>query len=489
MASQKTLMQTFNPVQTWIAQLDRRWYAILIGVLIGVVGGGVGLLIAIAEPLIAIAALFGALVGLFVITNLYVALYGMIAIMALLPFGTFPFSIGFTPTLLDAAVGAFIFVYLCQWMIGKRRNLTITPVHALILVYIGWLILTFILGLRWAPPTNNILRGFAETLLAISLTFVLVDIAREPAILRRLVVAILLVVGAQALITLVLYVLPDDITEAILVRLSRIGYPDGGVIRYIEDNPALAERAIGTWVDPNALGGILAISASAIAPQLFAEKPVLRYRWLTIALLIIIGLALTLTFSRASMLAFAVGLVFIGVLRYRKLLTVLAAIVLLLLVLPFTQPLIERFIDAFTAQDLATQMRLGEYNDALRLISRYPVFGVGFTGTPDIDIYTDVASMYLIMANQIGLVGVGIYLAMVGGVFAYGLGAWRQARENAELNAIFLGYHAALLTALVNAVADLYFFRIDFQSSITLFWTTVALALASARLARTSPLR
>jgi O-antigen ligase len=168
---------------------------------------------------------------------------------------------------------------------------------------------------------------------------------------------------------------------------------------------------------------------------------------------------------------------------------VLAVIVLLLLVLPFTQPLVERFVDAFTAQDLATQMRLGEYNDALRLISRYPVFGVGFTGTPDIDIYTDVASMYLIMANQIGLVGVGIYLALIGGVFAYGLGAWRQARDNPELNAIFLGYHAALLTALVNAVADLYFFRIDFQSSITLFWTTVALALASARLARTSPLR
>jgi len=31
-------------------------------------------------------------------------------------------------------------------------------------------------------------------------------------------------------------------------------------------------------------------------------------------------------------------------------------------------------------------------------------------------------------------------------------------------------------------VADLYFFRLDFQASITWFWLTVTLALASARL-------
>ena len=51
-----------------------------------------------------------------------------------------------------------------------------------------------------------------------------------------------------------------------------------------------------------------------------------------------------------------------------------------------------------------------------------------------------------------------------------------------DFAAIHLGYHAALLTALVNAVADLYFFRLDFQSSITWFWLIVALCLASSRL-------
>lgn len=476
-----------NPLQSWIANLERRRYALLIGVLIGVLGAALGLLIALTEPLIALAALVGVLVALFVITNLRAALYGMIAVMGLLPFAAFPFRLGFTPTLLDAAMGAFVLVYLLQWMNGRRGSFQTTPVHILILTYMGWLILCFALGLRYASPTPTILRGFVETLLSIGLTFVLVDLLRTPSVLRRLVVAVMIVVGLQALITTVLYAMPDALAESLLVRLARLGYPDGGVIRYIESNPALDERAIGTWVDPNALGGMLAVAAAMIVPQVFAEKPVLRFRWLTWLVTGLVILALILTYSRAALLAFAAGLFFIGLLRYRKLLILLVLGLALILVLPQTQSLVERFAAGFTGQDLATQMRLGEYGDALRLIGRYPIFGVGFTGTPDIDLYTNVASLYLIMANQIGVTGVVIFAITMLGVFTYGLSAWQRARDNAEINASFLGCYAALLTALVSATADLYFFRLDFHASITLFWLVVALALASARIARTLP--
>jgi len=476
-------MYTTNGLQEWVAQLDRRVYAALVGTALGVTGGLIGLLLAVAGPVAAFGAVLGVLAGLYVLTDVTVALYGVIAITALLPFGTLPFSIGLTPTLLDMTLGAFLLVYLFQWMTGRRQQLPLTPVHALVAVYMLWLILSFVLGLRYAPPTAAKLRQFAETLVSISLVFILVDLLRDPAALRRLVLVVMLAVGVQTLVAIGLYIMPDDLAEGTLIRLARIGYPNGGVIRYIEDNPALAERAIGTWVDPNALGGMLAVSASMIAPQIFARKPVLRFRWLSFMVIGVVTLALILTFSRASMLAFAVGVVVIAVFRYRRFILLMAAAALLLFLLPQTQDYIERFGQAFTASDLATQMRLGEYGDSLRLISRYGILGVGFTGTPDIDLYTDVASMYLIMANQIGLVGLTIYLVTIGGVFWYGLRAWRQARSNPDLDSIHLGYHAALLTALVNAAADLYFFRIDFQASITLFWLLVALSLASSRLA------
>lgn len=465
------------------AYLSNQSYELKLGLLLGLCGGGIGLLVAVAGPIIAAGAVIGLLAGLFVTSNISLSLYGVILVAALIPFGTLPFRIGLTPTFLDLALGAFVLVYAVQWISGRRSGLRLTPINLLIAVYVLWLLLAFALGLRFASPTSTIARQFAETLLSISLTFVLVDLLRDSQSLRRLMLVIMLAVGAQAATTLTLYALPDELAERTLIRLARIGYPDGGVIRYIEDNPEESERAIGTWVDPNALGGILAISAVMIAPQVFAHRPVLPQRWLTFGLLGLVSLALVLTFSRASMLAFGLGVAFIACFKgYRRYFILILVGVILLLILPQTRGYIERFAEAFTGTDLATQMRLGEYGDALELISEFPITGVGFTGTPRITLYTDVASMYLIMANQIGLVGVGLFGVSIMGVFSYGWIARRQAVLQPEMESIHLGYHAAVLAALINATADLYFFRLDFHASITFFWITVALALASSRL-------
>lgn len=475
-------MPNANAVTIWISRLDRRAYAIALGMSLGIIGAAIGLLIALAGPLLALAAILGLLAGLYVITDARIALYGIVLVVLLLPFGILPVKIAVTPTLLDLALGGFLLVYLCQWMTGRRGGIKLTPVHSLVAVYLMWLILAFALGLRHAGPTSSTLRQFAETILSISLVFILADLLRDPAMLRRLALVILLGIGAQALLAIALYAAPDTLAEALLVRLSRIGYPAGGVIRYIESNPDLPERAIGTWIDPNALGGVLATAAIMIAPQIASRLPVLRRRWLTLLIFLLVALALLLTASRASFLALLAGLLAIAVARYRRLLPLLLLAALLFLVLPQTQAYLDRLMQAFQGADLATQMRIGEWRDSLNLIGRYPWVGVGFTGTPDIDIYTDVANMYLIMANQIGLTGVLIFLTAMAGVLVYGARAWAVAKTRPEFTAIHLGFHAALIAGLVNAVADLYFFRLDFQSSITWFWLIVALCLASSRL-------
>ena len=475
-----------NALQIRISQLDGRRYAVGIGLCIGIVGGGIGLLTALLGPWLTIAFILGLVAGLYILTDVKLALYALIAVMLLLPFGTFPVKIAITPTLLDLALGGFLLVYLFQWMTGRRGQLQLTPAHALIAVYVMWLIFAFVLGMRHAMPSAANIRQFAETLLSIGMVFILPDLLRRPALLQRVMRVILLVAGAQAAIAILLYAAPDSLAESLLVRLARIGYPNGGVIRYIEDNPALAERAIGTWVDPNALGGILTIAAVMAAPQIIAKKPVLPRRWLSLGIFGALSLALFLSGSRASFLALGCGLTVIALLRYRRLLPVLLLSALLFLLLPQTQGYIERLVHAFQGADLATQMRIGEWTDSLQLIARYPLFGIGFTGAPEIDIYADVANMYLMMANQIGLSGLLIFALGMGGVFAYGWRAWRKAQNDSTHAALHLGLHAALLTALVNAVADLYFFRLDFQASITWFWLVAALCIASSRLALTS---
>jgi O-antigen ligase len=57
--------------------------------------------------------------------------------------------------------------------------------------------------------------------------------------------------------------------------------------------------------------------------------------------------------------------------------------------------------------------RLGEYKDALILIQRYPILGVGFSGSPDIDTYIGVSNMYLLIAEEMGLVGLTAYMAII----------------------------------------------------------------------------
>lgn len=476
-------MASVNSLQIRISRVNSRHYWIAVGSASGALAALIGFMIALLGPFLALAAVIGILAGLYVITNIRVALYAIIVTLLLLPFGVFPVKIAITPTLLDLAMGGFLLVYLFQWMTGQRGGLRLTPAHAFVAVYMMWLVFTFALGLRHAMPTPANIRQFAETLLSIGMVFILSDLLRDARTLRRLVLVIVLAIGLQALIAIALLVAPDTFAEALLVRLSRIGYPDGGVIRYIEDNPAFGERAIGTWVDPNALGGILAAASLMIAPQIVSRAPVIPKRWLTLAIFAAVTLALYQTSSRASLLALACGLLFIALIRYRRMLPVLLAGAVAFALLPQTQGYLDRLLQAFQGADLATQMRIGEWTDSLTLIGRYPWVGVGFTGTPEIDIYTDVANMYLIMANQIGLTGVAIFLATMAAVFAYGYQAWRQAKNQPGFTAIHLGYHAALLTALVNAIADLYFFRLDFQASITWFWLVVALCLASSRLA------
>ncbi|MEM6281014.1 MAG: O-antigen ligase family protein [Chloroflexota bacterium] len=478
-----------NPLAEWLLSLDRRLYALVIGAGIGIAAGVIGVAIAYIGPILTGAAFVGIFGAVYIITDERAALYGTLVTMMLLPFSTFPFKIILTPTLLDATLGAFVGVYALQWITGRRRTLRLTPANIMIAVYTVYFVFAFVLGLRFGAPTNNILRQFAETLLAISMTFILVDITRDEKTLRRMVLLVILLVACQSLLAIFLWVLPDAFAERQLIRLARIGYPDGGVIRYVEDNPGLAERAIGTFVDPNVLGGALAIFASMITPQIFAKKPVIPFRWLTFAVWGVVIVALLLTFSRAAMVGFAAGLVLIATLRYRKLFYLMIAGLMLLLFLPQTQFYIERFVSAFGGRDAdpATLMRMGEYGDSIELIRQYPWFGVGFTGTPTADLYTSVASMYLIIANHIGLIGLALFLITMLVIFLYGWRAWQAGKDNDALNSILLGYYAALLTVLTTSIADMYYFRLDFQSQITLFWLIIALALATARLALEDP--
>ncbi len=469
----------------WITIFNRtgsRTRAIVLGIVIGVSGVGIGLGLALIGPVYMIGGLLGLLAGLYILTDLNAALYAVIVVLGLLPFGTLPFKIGLTPTLLDVTLGAFFLVYLFQWMTGRRRLFQLTPLHPVFVGLVLVLVMAFILGLGHASLRPDILRQFAELLLSIGLALVLCDVIREEGVLRRVMVVFFVMAAVTALIGIGLYVLPNATTESLLVRFAQFGYPNGGVIRYVEDNPALAERAIGVWIDPNAFGGVLAVLGAITLPLAFSQQTSRLIRFLVWGAMGLVGLALFLTYSRGALLSLGAAFVFIAVLRYRRLLWLMLAVGVLILVLPMTQGYVLRMIEGFQVADPATQMRVGEISDALKLIQRYPVLGVGFAGTPTRDVYLGVANLYLTLAGNAGLVGLGAYLLAMAAYFLYGLKAWNRPGRPARFEALWLGMHAGILAALATGVFDHYFFKLEFQPSGVLFWLVLGLGLATTRL-------
>ncbi|HRQ37223.1 MAG TPA: O-antigen ligase family protein [Chloroflexota bacterium] len=454
---------------------------LLLAVLVAVTAVFGGLLLAYGGPLAALALLLAGVAVVVVLRNIELGFWGVMAVVCLLPFATLPIDIGLTPTFLDLALAAVIGVWALGLVTGQQRDVITTPITLPLLIFIIVAVFAFIFGLANGPLTPTLLRKFAELILSLLFVFVVIDYCRTWDQLERLVKVLLLAGAGAALLAIGLWLLPEDTTNDLLNMLTRLGYPGGWVVRYIEENPELSERAIGTSVDPNVLGGLLLMLGALAGPQLVAKRPLFS-RWLTFLIVGVLFLALILTFSRGALVGLVAGLGFVALARYRRLLPYMMVIGLLFLLLPPAQTYIARFVEGVQGQDLATQMRYGEYKDALILVQRYPVFGVGFAGTPDIDIYLGVANVYLTIAQTMGLVGLLAFFGVLGTLFAYAFFNRGPIKADGRKDPVWLGLHAAIIGGLVAGLFDHYLFNLEFHHAVTAFWLLVGLAAAATRL-------
>ncbi len=449
--------------------------AVTAGILVGALFGSLG-------PVLALGAVGVLVVGMLMLRSTDWGLFALIGLICLLPYGAMPIEVGFRPTFIDAVLLTLFGVWFVRLVTRTDRTFETSALGIPIFAFLLWALITFIAGLSNSPMNVTVLRRFAEVLLAVSLFFMIVNQVRSIQSLKQITAIIILAGGLVGFLGVVFYVLPGPLTVRILSRLAVFNYPSGpGILRFVEDDPSQPMRAIATSIDPNALGGLLVVVTAIAMVQLFADRPVLPRRLLA-PLAGLMGLSLVLTFSRGSMLGLAAALMLVGALRYRKLLLLIALAGIMLLLLPQTQVYAVRFFEGIRGEDLATQMRFGEYKDALILISRYPVLGVGFSGTPDIDLYLGVSMLYLLIAEQMGLVGLLIFLIIVGTYFVVTYRAWRQTPRGHVLEGLLLAYQAALAGALVGGIFDHFFFNINFVHLVALFWLVMGLGIAATRL-------
>lgn len=442
----------------------------------------IGLLAAVTTPLIVVVGLAGLAVLGLIWARPVAGIFVFVAIVSTLPFGVVPVPLaGAQLTFVDAtmlATFSAVFWRLAFGGLHARPGQTGTW----LMVYVLIACAAFVVGASTAGAPPELVRRVGK--LFVSLLFFVVASAllaggdHLPRLTRWLMVggAVQGAIGALLMAT-------SPLTQlTLLTRLTVIGYPADDVLRYVpgpNDTYTTQLRAIGTSVDPNVFGGTLMLSLALIVVQWAAPRRVLGRAWLAV-LAAPTAAGMVLSLSRASWLGLACGLTLVGVLRYRRILALGIAACLAVIATPAGQEITRRFLSGFSVADRATAFRVGEFGNALTLIQRYPWLGIGFGLSPDIDVTAGVSSVYLLVAEQTGLLGLAVYLLAVGSVWCIGVrGVMREADPARQVLAG--AYLAAITAALVAGLLDHYFANVAFPHAVALFWLYAAGLVVSVR--------
>jgi hypothetical protein len=444
----------------------------------------IGIVAAATSPLIPLAVIVGLLLSALVWWRPIAGVYLFVAVIALLPFGVIPVPLGgATPTFVDAILIVTFPAMLARWIFTSHK-VPLDPPGVALIGFVLVAIAAFVGGSGISPITPELVRRTGKLLASLLFFLVARDVLNTTDRLASMTRALIFAGAIQGAIGAALMAVSPLTQLTLLSRLQVIGYPTDSVLRYVpgpNDTYTTQLRAIGTSVDPNVFGGTLMLALVLIVVQWASPQPVLRK-----TLLVLLGLptaaGVLLSLSRASWAGLAVGLLFIGVLRYRRIVVLGLIGGVCLLATPAAQAFIVRFVGGFSTADPATAFRLGEYTNALTLLGRYPLLGIGFGESPDIDVTAGVSSVYLLVAEQTGLLGLGVYLVAL--VTTWFIGA-RGLREmlDARLQGIRAAYLAALTAALVTGLLDHYFANQAFPHAVALFWLYAACLVSASRLA------
>ncbi|MBA3470915.1 MAG: O-antigen ligase family protein [Herpetosiphonaceae bacterium] len=463
---------------------SREWTFISIGLLLGI---GIGAVAALVSPLLVGAGLVALAVAAVLGRSVQGMIIGTVAAATLLPFGTLPFKIGITPTFLELALFGLYGMLVLRGLLAADQPIRWSALAPFVVLLLGFSFFSFIVGSSGSPDPLTA-HNYFKLILGVLLFFGVLNAIHSFGEARWLMRLLILAGTAAALLGIGLRFAPDPLALRALTSLAPIGYPDSGrVLRYVEDDPAGFERAIGTSVDPNGFGGLMTLLGALALAQALAANPVLdrRLLWLATAMM---ALAVFLTSSRAALGGFVVAGLILATVRYRRLWWGIGAGGLLGVVaivgLGKGGAFAERLIEGVQFQDQANLMRLAEFQNALAIIRAYPVFGVGFGSAPSIDLTTGVSSIYLTIGSRMGLVGLGLYLLTCVAFFVLTTRAFRHTSR--DISDAILGTQAAIAAALAVGLLDHYFFNIEFSHMVALFWLVIGLGMVLVQASRSA---
>ncbi|MEA2391936.1 MAG: hypothetical protein QOK31_2045 [Solirubrobacteraceae bacterium] len=421
-------------------------------------------------------------------------------------------AFGFNPLLLPAAVGlvGLAAVSLTRPEIGiaaglvllplGRLGLTGSPPWAVPALWSAWL---FLLALRPSSvegrAAGRLPRGGVVVLLFLAVTLLAFAISPDPRpafpVLRTDVTGLMLFYAIARLVRTrkdVMWTLGGAVASAGIVSaaaLFNLYTGQSSSVGFLTSTGDLVSRlTVGTFTQPNSLGGFLVLLAPfALGAGLAAR----RGRLIPLAVLLLVSVGIYETFSRGAMLGLAaVPFVF---LRGRRLLLVVPLVLVGVLVV--TPGLVtERFATANqSGGDLATRQDF--WNAGIHIWSGNPIAGAGLGAFPDAYAHARLPgkqflpdsvleppphahNLFIQMLAEQGILGLLALLAVLGVAVRMAL----ELRRHVERWVRVLG--SAMLAALVAFLIHNMFDVTLVQETGIDFWALLGLLSALTAIAR-----
>lgn len=360
-----------------------------------------------------------------------------------------PFSVAIAPAPASVFMGLLIASFLTKRILKKERLFARTEINLPLL----FLFIITCLSAFNSINLKDTLKGGILRLLQYSLVFFVVaaEVKNRKHAVRIIIAAACGLILASS----------DAIWQVATGRDFIRGYPASVVIGLI--------RATASFNDPNVLGVYL----SAIAPLMFAIALYShKRREKTIAIIAsLFALAgIVLTYSRPTLLAAYVALLFLGIAGKNKFL--ISTLLILAMVSPFIAPKQvknwAKEVGYNPVRLFCNDDRIAVYRNSLNMIKAHPFIGVGanafmknykkYKESPE---YRNVVTAdfmqahdnFLHMAGEIGLIGLSIFIWLVYRLLK-GCATIYERLSDGPARVILLSLTASLIAFLVNGLTE-----------------------------------
>lgn len=301
-------------------------------------------------------------------------------------FGQFPFaSTGFSISITDILL-SFNLTAILIWNIAIKKNLKLP--NNFIFLIIFWAVGIFSLFLSLDLSGWFYLLRFVIYSSTFYLTYHLVKTK---------------ILGLDEFLALLKV---TSITLAVLGFFQLIFFPDLEILSYLGYDPH-KYRLFSTFLDPNFLGTFLSFSLACLIYDLTTKhfSNLSLYlkdnKWSLISVLIL-GLAILLTFSRSAYLISGIALLIILSVRSYKL---LAGFLLLVVILYLVLPAFNNRIQGAINIDKSAGERFSSWEKGLIIFQENPALGVGFNNVRN---YTQTSNLLKVFTPDGGNSGAGI---------------------------------------------------------------------------------